>query len=106
MIFVFSVGSLHILGIPVSPFFDRDSTIICQAQFNFISFIVWPLYIELFNNFPSLSRLGKVMLSNQSVWLEESKEEPKCTKEMTDRMEISYNKSKKDFQVFCKYCEE
>ncbi len=56
-------------GMTVSPFMDRDNTVIPQVQFNFIEFVVAPLYIGVLRIFPELNELGTNLVENQRKWL-------------------------------------
>ena len=57
-------------GLPVT--FDRNSEKAClwRVQFNFINFIVAPLYVELIYWFPSMLQLGDSVVENHAHWLQ------------------------------------
>jgi len=58
-------------GLPVT--FDRASEKTClwRVQFNFIKFIVAPLYVEIVGWFPSTMELGDRVVSNHAHWLQQ-----------------------------------
>ena len=57
-------------GLPVT--FDRNSEkgVPWRVQFNFINFIVAPLYVELIYWFPSMLQLGDSVVENHAHWLQ------------------------------------
>jgi len=56
------------LGLPVSPFMDKDLTNIATLQMNFIEFMVFPLYSSLIMLFPTLSPACENLARNVGTW--------------------------------------
>ncbi|KAJ3225012.1 cAMP-specific 3',5'-cyclic phosphodiesterase 4B [Clydaea vesicula] len=57
------------VGIPVSPYFDRDTINVPQSQLGFIEFICIPLY-ESFNSFMSIPCILEGLRINRLHWLQ------------------------------------
>jgi hypothetical protein len=53
------------LGLPISPYFDRENTDQAKLTINFVDYIVSPLYSSLIKLFPSLSFLSDWIAKNK-----------------------------------------
>lgn len=51
-------------GLPVTPFMDRDKVTKPSSQTGFIRFVLFPLFIELANLFPSLEVSANIVSLN------------------------------------------
>merc|ERR1712232_1348201 len=58
------------LKLDISPMCNRDSTNKPVMQFNFIDFVVAPIYFRFLEIFPPLEQCGVNLLLNQQHWLE------------------------------------
>jgi len=58
------------LGMPISPFYDRDKTSVAQCQMGFINVLVRPLYAEVTNLLgePALTECFGALEANLSGW--------------------------------------
>ncbi len=58
------------LGMPVSPFYDREKTNVAQCQMGFINVLVKPLYTEFCNLLgePALSDCVTALQANLDGW--------------------------------------
>ena len=63
---------------------------------NFIAFVIWPLYYELFALFPLLADLGESILLNQLYWFEKCKDERSLDAQAEDIMRNQMQKQRKD----------
>ena len=55
-------------GMPISPMFDREATLVPQCQVNFIEFVVGPLFAGIGRIFPELQQLGRNVCANRRIW--------------------------------------
>ena len=57
------------LALDISPMCNREGTNRPVMQFNFIDFVVAPIYFRFIEIFPPLEECGTNMLNNQQAWL-------------------------------------
>merc|ERR1711871_679396 len=65
------------LGLPISPMMDRNDVNRPTMQFNFLDFVVAPLYRGLVQVFPPLYSCGENLTENQRQWMQMRFEELK-----------------------------
>ncbi|PRP87767.1 cAMP phosphodiesterase [Planoprotostelium fungivorum] len=56
------------MGLPISPYFDRNNTDEVKVSLNFIDFLVQPLYSALVKFLPSLSVTLQYTMENRAYW--------------------------------------
>ena len=65
----FAQGDLEkVHGLPVSQFFDRQTTNIAKSQIGFIDFIIKPAFAPVLKVFPNLAHLDDACENNKANW--------------------------------------
>ncbi|EPZ33403.1 HD-domain/PDEase-like protein [Rozella allomycis CSF55] len=62
------------LGLPISPFMDRDTAKVAAAQVGFIDFICWPIF-DAFNNYLPMPEVMENLKMNKDYWKSKKEEE-------------------------------
>jgi len=78
-----------ILGLPVSPMMDRNTTVVSISQINFIEFVVAPLYSAFSKMFPETRSMCLELVENRRIWQERLEQEIMEDKNKSDTQKRS-----------------
>eukprot|EP01038_Epipyxis_sp_PR26KG_P010973 gene10973-14739_t len=79
-------------GLLVTPMFDRSKMNLCNMQLGFIEFVASPLVISIIGIFPSLHRMGEMMVKNFIAWCDRSKRELELSSSDPTALALDFSK--------------